>query len=380
MHRVSVIIPCYNMERYVNRAIQSALAQQSETIDVEVIVVDDGSTDNSFADLSLFPPTVKILRQDNKGSSAARNAGLKIATGDYIQFLDADDILPRGVLASQVQALSLHLDWDFSVSLSVQMNENTGKMYFWPLRASHLDIHLCQKNITPPHAILMRHIALDSVGYFDTTLSACVDHDFIVRCALAGKRFGVNPEGLVVYWLHSGTISRNEENVARNASIVCSHIGSLLHARDNVPLSGRGQGFLAYAVGLLSTGFRIKPFDERLALQMTSKSVSALQEACAYGLSSHDPYIETCVQFFIAQYLSMVRSEENQMGECKDSVRLLSYYAPNLATLDTEKLFEIVKKLDLRLNCPLQLMQQTLSRYPEVRAIQADLRKRVRCE
>lgn len=148
MEKVSIIIPCYNMGAYIQRAISSALAQQSQDIAVEVIVVDDGSSDGAFDDATAFSH-VRLLRQNNQGSAAARNTGLEIAQGDYLIFLDADDILPRGVVASQLQALTTHPDWDLSVCISLQIQEDTLATYFWPLRAAHLDLHLCHKTITP---------------------------------------------------------------------------------------------------------------------------------------------------------------------------------------------------------------------------------------
>ena len=158
MEKVSIIIPCYNMGAYIQRAISSAIAQQSQDIAVEVIVVDDGSSDGAFDDATAFSH-VRLLRQNNQGSAAARNTGLEIAQGDYLIFPDADDILPRGVVASQLQALTTHPDWDLSVCISLQIQEDTLATYFWPLRAAHLDLHLCHKTITPLHSVFLRKTA-----------------------------------------------------------------------------------------------------------------------------------------------------------------------------------------------------------------------------
>ena len=88
--RISVVIPLYNKEQYVVRAVEAALAQGSAVH--EVIVVDDGSTDNGPAQLaSIADPRVRLIRQPNGGVSAARNAGIEVASGEYVAFLDADD-------------------------------------------------------------------------------------------------------------------------------------------------------------------------------------------------------------------------------------------------------------------------------------------------
>ena len=93
MKKVTIIIPCYNAEKYVNYCIESALNQSYPNI--EIIIVNDGSPDNSLNIITQFNNRgrVKIINQSNKGAATARNTGLSYATGDYIQFLDADDVL-----------------------------------------------------------------------------------------------------------------------------------------------------------------------------------------------------------------------------------------------------------------------------------------------
>ena len=94
MKVVSIIIPVYNGERYLQKAIDSALAQTLH--DLEIICVDDGSTDGSAAILDGYAakdPRVKVIHRRNEGVSAARNAGIDVADGRYIYFLDADDEL-----------------------------------------------------------------------------------------------------------------------------------------------------------------------------------------------------------------------------------------------------------------------------------------------
>lgn len=101
---VSVIIPVHNAEKYIGEAIASAMAQTWPC--KEIIVVDDGSTDRSLSIAQTYQcEWVKVISQPNKGASAARNTGLKHATGDFIQFLDADDLLSEDKIELQIQAL-----------------------------------------------------------------------------------------------------------------------------------------------------------------------------------------------------------------------------------------------------------------------------------
>src|SRR5271165_3187575 len=102
---VSVIIPVYNSEKYLAESIESAIGQTWSS--KEIIVVDDGSTDNSFEIARKFAgrPEVKVVTQENRGAAAARNAGLKEAKGEFIQFLDADDLLSADKIESQMKLL-----------------------------------------------------------------------------------------------------------------------------------------------------------------------------------------------------------------------------------------------------------------------------------
>jgi glycosyltransferase involved in cell wall biosynthesis len=104
---VSILIPAYNAERYVGAALQSVLDQTWPHS--EIILVDDGSTDQTFATAQKYQSAkVKILRQDNRGAAAARNAALREAQGDFLQYLDADDLLSPDKIREQVELLREH--------------------------------------------------------------------------------------------------------------------------------------------------------------------------------------------------------------------------------------------------------------------------------
>jgi glycosyltransferase involved in cell wall biosynthesis len=102
-HLVSVIIPVYNGEKYIRCAIDSVLKQDYQSI--EIVVIDDGSSDSTLQILNEYGDKVSIYQQPNKGSAAARNLGIKMANGTYIAFLDADDYWFPGKVSAQMQAL-----------------------------------------------------------------------------------------------------------------------------------------------------------------------------------------------------------------------------------------------------------------------------------
>src|ERR1700722_9877011 len=100
---VSIIIPCYNAERWVQEAVESCLNQSYPNI--EIIVVDDGSTDRSLEILRRYGPRIKLKSGPNRGGNVARNQGFALSSGRYIQYLDADDYLEPDKIARQVRFL-----------------------------------------------------------------------------------------------------------------------------------------------------------------------------------------------------------------------------------------------------------------------------------
>lgn len=102
---VSIIIPCYNAERWLAETLESALAQTWTA--KEILVINDGSTDSSLAVAQQYTTRgVRVIDQPNRGASAARNHGLRLARGDFIQFLDADDLLAPNKIELQIHALA----------------------------------------------------------------------------------------------------------------------------------------------------------------------------------------------------------------------------------------------------------------------------------
>ena len=102
--KVSIIIPVYNVEKYLQRCIESVLQQTYK--DIEVVLVDDGSTDNSGNNCDLWSEKdkrIKVIHKVNGGLSSARNAGCRVATGDYILFLDSDDYLSSDCVSKLIK-------------------------------------------------------------------------------------------------------------------------------------------------------------------------------------------------------------------------------------------------------------------------------------
>jgi glycosyltransferase involved in cell wall biosynthesis len=178
---VSVVIPCFNQAVFLDEAIESVLAQTYPHF--ELIVVDDGSTDNT-AELAARHPGVRLVRQGNRGLPAARNAGLRESSGDFVTFLDADDRLKPRALEIGLRSLRAHPECAF-VSGQVELTNHDGSL----LRAAQhrvidRDHHrvLLEGNPILSHATVMyRRQAFDIVGDFDERLAACEDYDLYLR-------------------------------------------------------------------------------------------------------------------------------------------------------------------------------------------------------
>ena len=125
---VSIIIPCYNSEQYVAEAIQSALDQTYTNC--EIIVIDDGSTDGSLEVIKGFGHRIRWETGPNQGGCAARNRGLELSKGEWIQFLDSDDLLPPEKIHAQMTSLSGKDAWTMAVSDWYPMHSNVEKSQF----------------------------------------------------------------------------------------------------------------------------------------------------------------------------------------------------------------------------------------------------------
>lgn len=214
--KVSVIVPCFNMGWCVGRAVASALAQGHGGL--EIIVVDDGSTDDTAMRLQGLGPQVTVLRQDNQGLAAARNAGIRAARGELIQLLDADDRLLPGKLAQQMAALQADpgLGGVYSDGYLVTMDGRRLNRIsvespvglFTAQGAAQLRRTLMRGHPFPPHAPLLRRSAVLAAGLFDERLRAREDLDFWLRFT-ALHRMAFLPGALIEYTVRPGSLSRS---------------------------------------------------------------------------------------------------------------------------------------------------------------------------
>lgn len=217
--RVSVVIPCFNAERYIAATLRSVLAQHG--VQLEVIVVDDGSTDGSVAVVEREFPQVRLIRRPNSGVAAARNAGIAAARADWIAFCDADDIWLPGKLMAQFDAMAASPDARMSYTA----------WQVWPILdaepAPALVARLAAEHAGPPwtgatgwlypellldcvvwtSTVLVHRSLLDEAGVFDADLRIGEDYDLWLRLSRLTRIERV-ARPLALYRQHPASITR----------------------------------------------------------------------------------------------------------------------------------------------------------------------------
>ena len=222
---VSIIIPCFNQGRYLHESISSVLAACHQPI--EIIVVDDGSTDarieQHLAETEqLAPGVVRIHRQANQGLSGARNSGIALARGQFIQLLDADDLLAPGKIDVQIAQLLVNPALDISVCNFLLCDESRS-FYSKPEEAiARFDLSVedflyrWERGFAIPiHCGLFRRRVFDD-AWFDTLAYAKEDWLFWTSLALVGRKFGYIHWHGAIYRQHEGSMRRSYINMGRS--------------------------------------------------------------------------------------------------------------------------------------------------------------------
>ncbi len=208
--KVSVIIPAYNGDRYLAEAINSVLVQTYN--DYEIIVVDDGSTDNTRHVVEQYGKTVQYLSQTNQGVAASRNLGLAASRGEYIAFLDQDDVFLPHKLSAQVALLKQNSDLGM-VNSGWQIMDQLGEVKAAVQPWQHIP-NLDRKNLViwkPVFlgAMLFRRSWLERLKGFDTNLEQTPDVDLVMRLAMMDCPAAWAKQTTVKYRQHDANASKN---------------------------------------------------------------------------------------------------------------------------------------------------------------------------
>lgn len=209
---ISVVIPAYNAEHTVLQTIESV--QKQTFSDIEIIVINDGSTDKTLDLLrNISDDRLKVFSYENGGLPSARNRGIAKATGDFITFIDADDLWSIDKLERQFLALKENPKAAVAYSWTQTIDEQGNPLHkYHPVFLKgnvYLEI-LVNNFIASGSNILVRRDAISTVGEFDSTLKSCEDWDFYIR--LASKyHFAVVPDWQILYRQSSNAMTSKVE-------------------------------------------------------------------------------------------------------------------------------------------------------------------------
>ena len=214
---VSILIPCFNAERWIAAAVESALAQEHP--DREVIVVDDGSTDASLDVLRRYEGRAQVHAAAHRGGNATRNRLLELARGEWLQYLDADDYLLPDKVARQARFLASGPACDvvYGPATLEHWSEAGARRELLPIPQPHDPWILLARWFLPQTgAPLFRKAAIESAGGWDPAQPCCQEHELYLRLLMAGKAFVYHGSGGAVYRQWSGqTVCRRDPREVR---------------------------------------------------------------------------------------------------------------------------------------------------------------------
>ncbi|WP_420643244.1 glycosyltransferase [Candidatus Leptofilum sp.] len=283
---ISIIIPTYNSSAYLIQAIESVLAQAYKPF--ELIVVDDGSTDDTAVALKPYLDQIQYVRQENSGSAAARNQGLRLATHEFILFLDADDLLLPDKLQQQAAFLQLQPEVGY-VSSGWQQIDADGQVLLtvepWRHAPDLAVENWLQYKPVQLGAMLFRRIWLNRVGGLDPTLRQAHDVDLMLRLSLAGCQGA---------WLHQPTLQyrQHQASTMRKTAVQTESVLRVLEnffATPNLPNHLRQQKSNTYFYTLLWLGWHAAINGD------AETAVSTLQQSITFAQKRADLAIEHTV-------------------------------------------------------------------------------------
>lgn len=235
--KISVLIPCFNAERWIGQAIESALQQTYAA--VEVIVVDDGSTDGSLGIIRGFGDRIRWHTQPNNGGNATRNRLLYLSTGEWLQYLDADDHLLPTKIAAQVGYLAQHPTADVIYSPSLfehhpppHAGDTQPVWQILPIPEPHDPwILLARWYLPQTGSPLWRKQAIQSVGGWAIDHPCCQEHELYLRLLMAGKQFEYFSGVGSVYrqWSESTVCKQNRPETYRRRLAILDRAEAHLH-------------------------------------------------------------------------------------------------------------------------------------------------------
>jgi glycosyltransferase involved in cell wall biosynthesis len=238
--KVTAIIPAYNAAGYVGQAVRSALDQRG--VDVEVIVIDDGSTDDTPRVLEQFGTTIRTVRQANTGHVKARNRAAQLAAGEWLAFLDADDEWLPDKLARQLELADQHTGLIYTARVNIgdcgRVSEKQTDVD--TLHEGDIFEPLLLGNFITVSSAMMRKDWYERLGGFHAEPYGSEDWDLWLRYAAEGGRVRCSKEALTCYRWHSASMSSNHDRMCSGRLKVLERAFALPRGR-RLPWTTRSQ-------------------------------------------------------------------------------------------------------------------------------------------
>lgn len=224
--RVSVVIPAYNAEDYIAATIESVLAQTYQNH--EIIVVDDGSTDRTLQVLRNIELRIKVLAKTNGGPASARNLAINNSVGEFIAFLDSDDLWTPDKLAEQIAFLDLHPEVGLLFGEALMFNEINGEKVIQQKIGYTGDPTFRQLlfgDFIPNSTVIIRRACVERIGLLNESrdLIAVEDYEYWMRIARAFPMAGI-AKPLAYYRIHEGNLMGDGGNIDRGHDLAITAI------------------------------------------------------------------------------------------------------------------------------------------------------------
>ena len=213
MMNISVVIPTYNRKELLKRSIDSVINQTIKPS--EIIIVDDGSNDGTEAMVKKKYDSLKLIKQKNKGASAARNSGIKASSGEWICFLDSDDEWKNDKLEKQITAVANNSDYKFFHSNEIWIKngkrinqKKKHKKYGGDIFKKCLD--MCR--ISPSSVLIDKNI-FEEIGFFNENLVVCEDYELWLRICDKYEVFFIDEPLIIKHGGHQGQLSYSIDSI-----------------------------------------------------------------------------------------------------------------------------------------------------------------------
>ena len=235
--KVTVIMPVFNAEKYIKKAIDSVLNQTFK--DLELLIINDGSIDATGAIIDKYKEkdrrVISIISGTNEGVVRSLNKGLKVARSDFIARIDADDIWIREKLERQIRHLNADEDLYMSATAKININDNgevrEGEKYPRIFEYQDIKQNILKRNIFCHSSVVFRRDILNTVGYYNESFKNAEDYEYWIRI-IDRHKVEILPDPMVYYRISKDTISYNRIKEQRYYAIKAKLMGRRLYRRS----------------------------------------------------------------------------------------------------------------------------------------------------